>query len=196
MPVTDAFRAYVEEQLGRVEPVTTRKMFGGLGIYAEGLFFALAADNVIYFKVGEENLADFEAHAEKLGVSANVHFHGWVESKEEMDGFFAGAHALVMPTSTHPEGVPRSIDEALVRKIPVVATRIAGVPDEFANGEALLVDPSAPDQIADGIETLLYDRAERARYIEGADRRRRQWTAFASAAEQHAKYLRDGTLDR
>ncbi len=61
MPVTDAFRAYVEEQLGRVEPVTTRKMFGGLGIYAEGLFFALAADNVIYFKVGEENLADFEA---------------------------------------------------------------------------------------------------------------------------------------
>lgn len=61
MPVTDDFRAYVEEQLGRVVPVTTRSMFGGLGIYGRGLFFALAADNVIYFKVGDENLADFEA---------------------------------------------------------------------------------------------------------------------------------------
>lgn len=142
------------------------------------------------------DIADFEAYAEKLGVAKQVHFHGWVESKDEMAAYFAGSHALVMPTSTHPEGVPRSIDEALVRKIPVVATRIAGVPDEFANGEALLVDPSAPDQIANGIETLLYDATERARYIEGADRRRRQWTAFASAAEQHAKYLRDGTLDR
>jgi DNA transformation protein and related proteins len=61
MPVTPDFRAYVEEQLGRVVPVTTRSMFGGLGIYGRGLFFALAADNVIYFKVGDENLADFEA---------------------------------------------------------------------------------------------------------------------------------------
>jgi glycosyltransferase involved in cell wall biosynthesis len=141
------------------------------------------------------DLANFEAYASSLGIADHVHFHGWVESGEEIAAFFARAHALVMPTSTHPEGVPRSIDEALVRKIPVVATRIAGVPDEFANGEALLVDPSAPDQIADGIETLLYDREARARYIEGADRRRQQWTAFSSAAEQHAKYLRDGTLD-
>lgn len=61
MAVTDTFRAYVEEQLGRVAPVTTKKMFGGLGIYAEGLFFALAAENVIYFKASDENLADFQA---------------------------------------------------------------------------------------------------------------------------------------
>lgn len=141
------------------------------------------------------DLEDFQAFATELGVSEHVHFHGWVESKEEIAEYFSGAHALVMPTSTHPEGVPRSIDEALVRKIPVVATRVAGVPLEFANGEVLLVDPGAADQIADGIETLLYDPAERARYIEGADRRRLQWTAFSTAAEQHTKYLRDGTLD-
>lgn len=61
MPVPPDFRAYVEEQLGRVVTVTTRPMFGGLGIYGRGLFFGLAADNVIYFKVGDENLADFEA---------------------------------------------------------------------------------------------------------------------------------------
>ena len=142
------------------------------------------------------DIADFEKHAQSLGVGDRVHFHGWVESKDEMAGYFAGAHALVMPTSTHPEGVPRSIDEALVRKIPVVATRIAGVPDEFQNGEVLLVDPGDTDQIADGIETLLYDRETRTRYIEGADRRRQQWTQFESAAEQHTRYLNeDGSAE-
>lgn len=61
MAVSDDFRAYLEEQFGRVEPVTTRRMFGGLGIYARGLFFALADDNVVYFKGGDANMADFEA---------------------------------------------------------------------------------------------------------------------------------------
>lgn len=140
------------------------------------------------------DLQEFEAHAKRLGVDTHVHFHGWVEGKDEIASYFASTHALVMPSSTHAEGVPRSIDEALVRNIPVVATRIAGVPAEFANGEVYLVDTGAADQIADGIEALLYDATERARYIEGANRRRLQWNTYATAAEQHAKYLRDGEI--
>jgi DNA transformation protein len=62
MAVSDAFKTFLEEQLGRVTPVTTRRMFGGLGIYARGYFFALAADDVLYFKAGEANLRDFETH--------------------------------------------------------------------------------------------------------------------------------------
>jgi glycosyltransferase involved in cell wall biosynthesis len=94
-----------------------------------------------------------------------------------------------MPSSTHPEGVPRSIDEALVRLIPVVATRIAGVPDEFAGGEVRLVDTAAPAQLADAIEAVLFDREARMAAIAGAARRRTRFTAFRSAADQHAKLL-------
>jgi DNA transformation protein len=36
-------------------------MFGGVGLYADGTFFALIDDDVVYFKVGELNRADFEA---------------------------------------------------------------------------------------------------------------------------------------
>ncbi|MEX2465427.1 MAG: TfoX/Sxy family protein [Gemmatimonadota bacterium] len=61
MAVSENFRMFVEEQLSRVMPVTTRRMFGGLGVYARGLFFALADDNVIYFKVGDANRVDFVA---------------------------------------------------------------------------------------------------------------------------------------
>lgn len=36
-------------------------MFGGVGIYAGSFFFALIADDVVYFKVDDANRADFEA---------------------------------------------------------------------------------------------------------------------------------------
>jgi len=38
-------------------------MFGGVGIYSGELFFALIADDTLYFKVDDSNRADFEARA-------------------------------------------------------------------------------------------------------------------------------------
>lgn len=61
MAVSPSYRTFVEEQLGRVMPVRTQRMFGGLGVYARGLFFALVDDDVLYFKAGAANRADFEA---------------------------------------------------------------------------------------------------------------------------------------
>lgn len=61
MPVSAAYREFAEEQLRRVVPVTTRSMFGGVGVYAEGLFFALMDDDTLYFKVDDSNRSDFEA---------------------------------------------------------------------------------------------------------------------------------------
>lgn len=61
MAVSADFREYVLEQLGRVEPVTSRAMFGGVGIYSGGLFFALIDDDSVYLKVDDTNRADFVA---------------------------------------------------------------------------------------------------------------------------------------
>ncbi len=61
MPVSAQFREFALEQMGRVEPVTGRGMFGGVGIYSSGLFFALIADDTVYLKVDDTNRADFEA---------------------------------------------------------------------------------------------------------------------------------------
>lgn len=60
MAVSASFKAFLLEQLGQIRPVTSRSMFGGLGVYSEGLFFALADDDVLYFKVDETNREDFE----------------------------------------------------------------------------------------------------------------------------------------
>ena len=59
--VSDSFREFALEQLGRVTPVTARRMFGGVGMYAGGLFFALMDNNRLYFKVDDSNRPDFEA---------------------------------------------------------------------------------------------------------------------------------------
>jgi len=60
MAVSDSYREFVLEQLGRVAPVTAKPMFGGLGIYSQGLFFALVAGNRLYFKVDDTNRPDYE----------------------------------------------------------------------------------------------------------------------------------------
>ncbi|HXG59400.1 MAG TPA: TfoX/Sxy family protein [Thermoanaerobaculia bacterium] len=61
MPVSTEFREFVVDQLRAVAPVTAKAMFGGVGLYADGHFFALIADDVVYFKVDDSNRADFVA---------------------------------------------------------------------------------------------------------------------------------------
>ena len=61
MAVTRDYRDYVLEQLGRLGPVTARAMFGGVGVYHDGLFFALMDDDTLYLKVDDGNRAMFEA---------------------------------------------------------------------------------------------------------------------------------------
>jgi DNA transformation protein len=59
MAISSSYKTWVLEQLGAVRPVTGRAMFGGLGLYAEGLFFALADDDRLYFKVDDTTRAAF-----------------------------------------------------------------------------------------------------------------------------------------
>ena len=61
MSVTPGFRSFVEDQLEAILPIHTRAMFGGVGIYTEGVFFALMAEDVLYLKVDERTLGDYEA---------------------------------------------------------------------------------------------------------------------------------------
>jgi DNA transformation protein len=60
--VSLSFRTFILEQLGRSVPdIRARNMFGGVGIYGRGFFFALMDDDTLYFKVDESNRPDFEA---------------------------------------------------------------------------------------------------------------------------------------
>jgi DNA transformation protein len=61
MPVSAEYCAYALDQLASLGRVTGTRMFGGVGIYLNGVFFALIADDVVYFKVGDSNRAEYES---------------------------------------------------------------------------------------------------------------------------------------
>lgn len=60
MPVSDGFLAYVSEQLGSVALISHRKMFGAIGLYADGFFFAIIHDDELYFKVDDATKSIYE----------------------------------------------------------------------------------------------------------------------------------------
>lgn len=63
MAVTPGYRRFVLDQLEPYFAMTAKNMFGGVGLYADGYFFALIAHDRLYFKVDDSNRADFEAAA-------------------------------------------------------------------------------------------------------------------------------------
>jgi DNA transformation protein len=55
----DPFLDFVLDQLGRVDGVTTRPMFGGHGLYRGGVFFGIVCDGRLYFKTDEASAAEY-----------------------------------------------------------------------------------------------------------------------------------------
>ncbi|MGB8518258.1 MAG: TfoX/Sxy family protein [Gallionella sp.] len=54
------FLEYVLETMLHWAPVTSRKMFGGYGLYRDGLMFALVVEDELFFKTDANNVAQFE----------------------------------------------------------------------------------------------------------------------------------------
>ncbi|HUL75562.1 MAG TPA: TfoX/Sxy family protein [Vicinamibacterales bacterium] len=61
MRVSPSFHDFVVDQLSAVKGLRTRAMFGGVGIYAEDVFFALVARDELYLKVDDSNRDDYAA---------------------------------------------------------------------------------------------------------------------------------------
>lgn len=55
MPNSREFTAYMVDRLGELGDVRARAMFGGHGLYLDGLMFALIADDTPYMKVDDGN---------------------------------------------------------------------------------------------------------------------------------------------
>ena len=61
MSISPEFADYLNDQLASFGPMTIRRMFGGAGLFRDGIMFGLIADETLYLKTGDANRADFEA---------------------------------------------------------------------------------------------------------------------------------------
>ena len=65
----DEYANYIVDKLAGLSDVSSRAMFGGHGIFHEGLMFALISDGVLFFKVDDSNREMYE----KAGSSKFQH---------------------------------------------------------------------------------------------------------------------------
>jgi len=62
----NSFKDYVLEQLGRIQDLRCQAMFGGYGLYASDLFFAIIHGGKIYFLTSNSDRARFESNGHDL----------------------------------------------------------------------------------------------------------------------------------
>lgn len=61
MPVSPNYLEFILDQLHGLGALRSRRMFGGIGLYCDDLFFGLIDDDCVYFKVDDSNRADYVA---------------------------------------------------------------------------------------------------------------------------------------
>lgn len=104
--------------------------------------------------------------AASLGIAARVRFLG---HQREPERVLARAHLFVL--SSRSEAFPRSVLEAMRAGLPVIASRVGGVPEAVTNGrEGLLVPPADPDAFSTALGPLLSNAGRRAEMGEAARR--------------------------
>lgn len=101
--------------------------------------------------------------AASLGVGDRIRWCGAVEGAAR---YFRAFDLLVL--SSHTEGTPIVLFEAMAAGVPIVATAVGGVPDLVGNDEAVLVDRPEPGAVAAAIRRALADRAGGAARAERA----------------------------
>ncbi|MFZ7126487.1 MAG: glycosyltransferase family 4 protein [Desulfobacterales bacterium] len=112
---------------------------------------------------------DVEAFLEAvaaLGLEEQVRYLGWIGS-EQKDLLFRRVDALVLPS--YGEGMPMSILEAMAYGLPVIATRVGGIPELVHHGvSGLLTEPGDRKELGRAIKTLTENALLRIRMGEAA----------------------------
>ena len=111
--------------------------------------------------------SDLRTKIRDLRLEPYVRMPGFVE---EVPEFLAGLDLYVLPSDS--EGIGLAIIEAMAAGLPVVATRVGGVPEAVVDGETgFLVPPRQPKALAQAIVRLLVD-PDLAKYMGASGRAR------------------------
>lgn len=113
--------------------------------------------------------------AARTGIEDRVVWRGYVAYGPELFDCFRRSDMLVLPTLS--EGTPRVLVEARANSLPVIATRVGGIPSSVEDGvDGLLVPPKDPAALAAAIERVVVDTDLRRRLIEEGRRTAQRYT--------------------
>lgn len=93
---------------------------------------------------------DLEAQIHRLGLSERVHLHGNLTEPEvaaRMDRADAFVLASIVTAKNRQDGIPVALMEAIASGLPVIASRLSGIPELVREGESGLL--AMPNDAAD-----------------------------------------------
>ena len=126
--------------------------------------------------------AELERRVEDAGIRSRVRFTGAIP-QAEVSRWIAASDLLCLPSRN--EGTPNVVVEALACGIPVVSTRVGGVPALVRDGvNGLLVPPGNPDALADALAAALSRSWDRNRVRESVAH-----LTWATIAEKNWQFL-------
>lgn len=133
----------------------------GFGVLLDAWPQVLAAHpTALLALVGYGDLREqLEQQATRLGIAHRVRFTGKLERSKTAD-YMASADLFALPIVRHQgaDGLPNVLLEAMSAGRPIVASRVAGVPDVLVDGtHGLLVPDQDPAALAAAIIRLLDD---------------------------------------
>ena len=111
--------------------------------------------NLLMLIVGDgAQRSELERQAQALSLDDRmVRFLG---ARSDVDQLLRAADFFVLPSDT--EGLPLSVLEAMAHGLPIVASRVGGIPELIEHDEhGLLVPPGDPPALAEAIRTLSAD---------------------------------------
>lgn len=130
-----------------------------------------------------------EELARARGVASSVLWRGHVESDDEFRSIFRWATAFVLPSEWEAFGLV--LLEAMAAGVPIVATRVGGVPEVLDEGKAgRLVPYGDPAALAQAIREVVESPTLRGELTAEGARRVERFT-WAAAVEKHRALYRE-----
>jgi colanic acid/amylovoran biosynthesis glycosyltransferase len=98
----------------------------------------------------------------RLGLTSHISFPGFIPH-DQVPRLFNGADIFIMPSVVHAsgdrDGLPTVILEALLHRVPVIASDVGGIGEVIEDGlTGLLVPQRDPKALAEAVMRLLRDR--------------------------------------
>lgn len=120
-----------------------------------------------------------------LGIKNKVRFSGY---REDIPQIMSCLDIVVLPSTSHLEGLSRVIIEAMACGKPVIATDAGGNPEAVEDGKTgILVPPGDPDELARAILELARDADQRKRMGEAGRKRAEQLFSIEMNVERIEK---------
>lgn len=156
-----------ERVVGSVGHLRPEKSFETLVAAAASLRERIPGLRVLIAGEGEER-ERLEARIAGLGLEGVVELVG---ARDDVPRLLAALDVAVCCSDF--EGGPLSVMEYMRAGLPVVATRVGGLPELLGENGAVFVPPRKPEALADGIERVLSDGALAERLGEAGRERQR-----------------------